>query len=52
MAETIENKALKLLEDFNLRSMLDTDEKRTRYMLATKHGYSPDFALVFAQQNH
>lgn len=51
MTKSFEEKALDILEQFGVRAALDTEEKVERYTKASKHGYSPEFALIFAVQN-
>lgn len=43
-------KALKMLEDLKLKSLLNTKDKTERYIKARKSGYSEHFALIFALQ--
>jgi hypothetical protein len=43
-------KALKMLEDMKLKSLLNSKEKTDRYIKARKSGYSEHFALIFALQ--
>lgn len=43
-------KALKMLEDLKLKSLLNTKTKTERYIKARKAGYSEHFSLIFALQ--
>ena len=44
------NGMLEQLEQVKLGYLLNTDEKRERFKKAAKHGYSAEFALIFALQ--
>lgn len=45
-------KALKMLEDLKLKTLLNTKTKTDRYIKARKAGYSEHFSLIFALQKN
>lgn len=50
MAKSTADKALEQLENMRLTSILNTEEKKSRFIEARQSGYSNEFALIFALQ--
>jgi hypothetical protein len=46
----ITDKILKQLEEYKLKSMINTKTKKERFATARKTGYSVEFAVIFATQ--
>lgn len=46
----ITDKILKQLEEYKLKSIINTKTKKERFALARKSGYSIEFAVIYATQ--
>lgn len=49
-SKNITDQVLDKIDEFRIGNLLDTKEKHERFKKATKHGYSKEFALIFALQ--
>ena len=47
---SITDKILKQLEEYKLRSIINTKTKQERFAKARRAGYSVEFAVIFATQ--
>ena len=47
---SITDKILKQLEEFKLKSIINTKTKQERFAKARRAGYSVEFAVIFATQ--